>query len=228
MELLEKKTQKEINERKVLFKTYLIQHDTTQKAIAAELGISMTSILRSIERGAFEWGPFAEWWKKNIEYHSQNTSKTNSTIKEPPIELTVEEKSLITSPKTSPSSSNLEPRERLKTLRKILNLNQDKFSKKLRIAQTSYSSIEQGKRNLSSTILISLDNLGINIHWLLTGNGEMFNSSSFFKNLDGEITKAIDILLELPEDKKQECINYINDKKMLFDLQAKAKQCTID
>ena len=58
-----KKTKKEIKERKVLFKIYLIEHDTTQKAIAAELGISMTSILRSIERGAFVSGPFSEWWK---------------------------------------------------------------------------------------------------------------------------------------------------------------------
>lgn len=198
MEHLEKKTQKEINERKVLFKTYLINHDTTQKAIAAELGISMTSILRSIERGAFEWGPFAEWWKKNIEYHSQNTSKTNSTIKEPPIELTVEEKSLLTSSKTSPYSSNLEPHERLKTLRKILNLNQDKFSKKLGISQTYCSDIERGTKGLSSTVFISLDKLGINLHWFITGQGEMFNSSSFVKTLDGEITKAINILLELP------------------------------
>lgn len=69
-----KKTKKEIKERKVLFKIYLIEHDTTQKAIAAELGISMTSILRSIERGAFVSGPFAEWWRKNINAESNSAA----------------------------------------------------------------------------------------------------------------------------------------------------------
>ncbi len=61
-----KKTKRDVKERKILFKSYLIQHDITQKALAAELGVSMTSIIKSIERGAFEWGPFADWWKINI------------------------------------------------------------------------------------------------------------------------------------------------------------------
>ncbi len=74
-----KKTKKEIKERKVLFKIYLIEHDTTQKAIAAELGISMTSILKSIERGAFVSGPFAEWWRKNIKNAESNSAAMNGT-----------------------------------------------------------------------------------------------------------------------------------------------------
>ena len=61
-----KKTKRDVKARKVLFKVYLIEHDTTQKAIATELGISLTAIAKSIERGAFVSGPFAEWWKKNI------------------------------------------------------------------------------------------------------------------------------------------------------------------
>ena len=72
-----KKTKKEIKERKELFKRYLIEHDTTQKAIAAELGISMTSILKSIERGAFVSGPFSEWWKKNINNAESNSAAMN-------------------------------------------------------------------------------------------------------------------------------------------------------
>lgn len=61
-----RKTKKAVKDRKVLFRVYLIEHDTTQKAIAAELGIATSSIVKQIERGAFVSGPFAAWWKKNI------------------------------------------------------------------------------------------------------------------------------------------------------------------
>ena len=56
-----------VKKRQIEFKTYLIKHDTTQKKIAEQLGLNMSSITRSIERGVFVSGPFADWWKKNIE-----------------------------------------------------------------------------------------------------------------------------------------------------------------
>ena len=66
-----KQTKKDIKERQVTFKSYLIRHDTNQRKIAKELGISATAIARSIERGAFVSGPFAKWWRQNVENTDQ-------------------------------------------------------------------------------------------------------------------------------------------------------------
>ena len=213
MEHFDKKTQKEINERKVLFKTYLIKHDTTQKAIAAELGISMTSILRSIERGAFEYGPFAEWWKKNIEYQTQNTTAMDSTNKK-------ETPKIGDKCSNRSSYSNSELHSRLKAIRKTLNLNQDKFAKKLGISQNFLSSIERSDRGISSTVIVALDKIGVNLHWLLSGKGEMFlTDTDEITDSNGHISEAVKLLSELPEEKQKECIGYIKDKKLLLELQ---------
>lgn len=60
------KKAKAVKEREVLFKAYLIRNQRTQKEIADELGVESSAIKRSIERGVFKTGPFAEWWKTNI------------------------------------------------------------------------------------------------------------------------------------------------------------------
>ena len=60
------KKAKAVKEREVLFKAYLIRNQRTQKEIADELGVESSAIKRSIERGVFKTGPFAEWWKQNI------------------------------------------------------------------------------------------------------------------------------------------------------------------
>lgn len=57
---------KAVKERQILFKSYLIRQNKTQREIAVELGVNMSSITRSIERGVFASGPFAKWWKSNI------------------------------------------------------------------------------------------------------------------------------------------------------------------
>ena len=58
-------------------KTYLIRNQRTQKEIADELGVESSAIKRSIERGVFKTGPFADWWKKNIiHFDNINTQST--------------------------------------------------------------------------------------------------------------------------------------------------------
>ena len=219
MEHFDKKTQKEINERKVLFKTYLIKHDTTQKAIAAELGISMTSILRSIERGAFEYGPFAEWWKKNIEYQTQNTTAMDSTIKK-------ETPKIGDKCSNRSSYSNSELHSRLKAIRKTLKLNQTNFAKLLGISQTHLSSVERGEKRFSALLFIPLKKLNVSLDWLVDGKGSMFNVEDENKIpiSNSEIKTAIEILLELPEDRQKECINFIKDKKLLLELQKQVEK----
>ena len=61
-----KKLNAKAKQRKLAFRGFLLDNETTQSAIAKELGVSSTAIRKSIERGAFQKGPFAEWWKQNI------------------------------------------------------------------------------------------------------------------------------------------------------------------
>lgn len=65
--------------------------------------------------------------------------------------------------------------ERLRIIRKSLNLNQEQFASSLGLTQGGYSDIERGKNNISNKTKLSLKSVyNINLHWLETGSGEMF------------------------------------------------------
>src|SRR5690606_31873864 len=65
--------------------------------------------------------------------------------------------------------------ERIKFIRKSLNLNQEQFASSLGLTQGGYSDIERGKNNISNKTKLSLKNVyNINLHRLETENGEMF------------------------------------------------------
>ncbi len=51
--------------QKIVFKTWLILNNKTQKELATELGINSSAISNMLYRGRF-YGVFSEWWKKNI------------------------------------------------------------------------------------------------------------------------------------------------------------------
>lgn len=71
--------------------------------------------------------------------------------------------------------------ERVKKLRKGLNLTQTEFGKKLTIAQTYLSQIEKGERDVTEKIFkIICFEFNVNENWLRTGQGEMFNQSETF------------------------------------------------
>ena len=69
--------------------------------------------------------------------------------------------------------------ERLKKLRKALNLNQSEFAKKIGMAQNSLSLIETGK-NILTQQNINLIGLTFNVSkkWFELGEGEMFVSDN--------------------------------------------------
>ena len=69
--------------------------------------------------------------------------------------------------------------ERLKTLRKTLNIKQGDFADKISTTQGHISDIENGRKTLSDRTmkLICLENWDgkmVNEAWLRTGEGEMF------------------------------------------------------
>lgn len=73
---------------------------------------------------------------------------------------------------------------RIKQIRSALGLNQTEFAKQLGLSQSTLAMIEVGKRNFSDKhIKIICSTFNINENWLRTGQGEMFSSSLYEKEL---------------------------------------------
>ena len=89
--------------------------------------------------------------------------------------------------------------KRFKDLRKALNKSQEDMGKILGLSKSGVSNIENGQRNVTEQHFIMLKNWhekSINIDWLRTGEGEMFNDLS---DEDDFMRAATDLRLE--EDK---------------------------
>lgn len=98
--------------------------------------------------------------------------------------------------------------ERIKELRKALEIRQGDFAKKLSTTQGHISDIENGRKNLSDrTIkLICLENWNghtVRESWLRTGEGEMFTQITTNEQVSSFIGRT---LLTKPETAKQRMI----------------------
>ena len=66
--------------------------------------------------------------------------------------------------------------ERVKQLRKELNLSGEKFGERLGVGRSAISNIENSNRNLTEQTIKSIcREFNVNENWLRTGEGEMFN-----------------------------------------------------
>lgn len=63
---------------------------------------------------------------------------------------------------------------RLKLIRENLNESQAKFAKRFDMAQNTYGQYELGKRQIPDDFKMKLAQLGINLHWFITGEGSMY------------------------------------------------------
>ena len=83
---------------------------------------------------------------------------------------------------------------RIKTLRKELNLTQEKFGERLGMKKNSISQIENGVNALTEQLLVSIcREFSVNEEWLRTGNGEMFislNRSQQIAQLTADLFKG--------------------------------------
>jgi len=78
--------------------------------------------------------------------------------------------------------------ERIKEVRTTLNLSQEKFAKQILMAQGSLGSIETGDRKANERTLQLISNqFNVNLEWLKTGNGNMFNDEQPDIGLDNLI-----------------------------------------
>ena len=77
--------------------------------------------------------------------------------------------------------------ERVKEVRKTLNLTLEKFGERIGVTRGSMSNIENGNRSLTEQMTKSIcREFGVDYMWLTTGEGEMFVESddNFFERID--------------------------------------------
>lgn len=84
----------------------------------------------------------------------------------------------------------MEINDRIREIRATLGLTQKEFGEKLSIAQSYLTNIETGKRKVTEKIqkLICLQ-FNVREEWLLTGNGDIFNTDSDDDMLNGLVER---------------------------------------
>ena len=83
--------------------------------------------------------------------------------------------------------------DNLRKIREELGLSMTKFSEKLEIPAMTLIHYERGDRTPSAQLFIQLDKkLNINLNWLVSGKGEMFNQNALsFEPSNEELEKCI-------------------------------------
>lgn len=111
--------------------------------------------------------------------------------------------------------------ERIKELRKHLNLTQAEFGEKIGLKQAVIGQMENGSRNLTDrTVILLCEKYSVREEWLQYGKGAMFNENddalisevSTQYGLTGLDKQILKIFLELPKDKREQL------KRFAFDL----------
>ena len=65
--------------------------------------------------------------------------------------------------------------EQIRAIRKSKGMTQQEFAAFMEVSSSSIANIENGTREISKAMMKSIvEKCGINAHWLLTGEGEMF------------------------------------------------------
>jgi len=88
---------------------------------------------------------------------------------------------------------DIEIGKRLRKLREQLGWSQATLAKKIGFSQKAISHWEKGERDIPTKALIELKKLGVNIDWLLTGEGEPLKVSP-------ETQELVNMLLKLEKE----------------------------
>ena len=100
-------------------------------------------------------------------------------------------------------------KDRLKLLRKELNLTQQELADKLGIKRTTIGNYEVGRNEpVDSVISLICDRLNVNEEWLRTGAGEMFVSQKTNMRVQAWIDK---VLAGRPEDIRYRAVSLLAD-----------------
>lgn len=103
----------------------------------------------------------------------------------------------------------MEQGERIKELRKALNMTMEQFGDKIGVTKSTISNIENGNRNATEHMLKSIcREYNANYDYLVYGDGEMFgdlpetllDELCLQHNLDELDRSILELYLEMPED----------------------------
>lgn len=64
--------------------------------------------------------------------------------------------------------------DRLRLVREEMKLSQAKFASKFGLAQSTYAQYEKGGRSVPDDLKVLLNQLGVNMNWLISGEGPMY------------------------------------------------------
>lgn len=126
--------------------------------------------------------------------------------------------------------------QRIRELRKALNMNQTDFGNRIGVKQTTIAGYETGSKNPLDSVLLSIcREFNVNEEWLRTGEGEMFEelteqqkimkyTAMLLKDTDSVIAEAIknfivtyeqldDSSKKVLEDVAKKYLNNINKNK---------------
>ena len=82
--------------------------------------------------------------------------------------------------------------ERLKKIRFVLKLTQQQLADKLGVKSQAVSKVEKNLNGLrNESLIILFKKYNVNLNWLITGQGEMFNSHEKDSDLDKKIEQKI-------------------------------------
>lgn len=116
--------------------------------------------------------------------------------------------------------------ERIKEIRKSLNLTLEKFGEKLGVGKAAISNIEKGNRNLTEQMAKSIcREYNVSYDYLTEGEGEMFtdlpdtilDELCIQYGLDDIDRKIMEIYLELPSEARQALKDKIREKFLTDD-----------
>lgn len=85
--------------------------------------------------------------------------------------------------------------ERIRQLRKSLGLTLEEFGAKVGVGKTAISNIENGNRNLTDQMFLSIcREWNVNEEWLRTGEGDMFREMSRAEKAAQIVSSSLDKL----------------------------------
>lgn len=128
--------------------------------------------------------------------------------------------------------------ERIKIWRSHLGLSQSAFCEKTGIPLRTLKGYEAGTRHPGSEALASLADTGLNINWLLTGNGEMLSAPDAGNSkhtlpedlleFQENMAHIFSLLLVIDEDKREatirEMLNRVKDAARINELEHMVKK----
>lgn len=122
--------------------------------------------------------------------------------------------------------------ERVKEIRKALNLTMEKFGERLGVTRSAMSNIENGNRSLTEQMLLAIcREFSVNEEWLRTGTGDMFLVSredyiekvSRSYSLDKLDEAIINTYMSFPPDKRAIIKEFILNVAAAGELSEEAK-----